>query len=169
MLASIKTFIVFGLLIIASSCASIVSRSRYPVTLDSTPRGASVTITDRHGIQVFSGVTPTMIKLKSSAGFFQNARYSVTITKPGFAAKTVELKATINGWYFGNLLFGGLLGMLIIDPATGAMYRLNTLDINETLQAENSVTATEKTIPPLRIYDINDVPESWKSKMQVIQ
>src|SRR5581483_10745062 len=98
-------FIVAGIFIISSSCASIVSRSRYPITLDSTPRGANVTITDRHGIQVYSGQTPTLVKLKSGAGFFVNARYDITISKPGFASKTIQLKATLNGWYFGNIVF----------------------------------------------------------------
>jgi len=30
----------------------------------------------------------------------------------------------MNGWYFGNLAIGGILGMLVIDPLTGAMYRM---------------------------------------------
>lgn len=38
--------------------------------------------------------------------------------------QTVPLSADISGWYFGNILFGGLIGMLIVDPATGAMWKL---------------------------------------------
>lgn len=30
----------------------------------------------------------------------------------------------MNGWYIGNLLFGGIIGLLIVDPATGAMWTL---------------------------------------------
>ena len=37
----------------------------------------------------------------------------------------------MDGWYIGNILFGGLIGMLIVDPATGAMYNLpDRVDIN---------------------------------------
>jgi hypothetical protein len=36
----------------------------------------------------------------------------------------------VDGWYFGNLLFGGLIGLLIVDPATGAMYKLEPNEIN---------------------------------------
>jgi hypothetical protein len=25
-------------------------------------------------------------------------------------------------WYFGNLVFGGLIGMVIVDPLTGATF-----------------------------------------------
>ncbi len=37
----------------------------------------------------------------------------------------VTFDTKLDGWYFGNLIFGGLLGILIIDPATGAMWRLD--------------------------------------------
>ena len=36
----------------------------------------------------------------------------------------VQIQGKLDGWYFGNLLFGGLIGMVIVDPITGAMYRL---------------------------------------------
>jgi hypothetical protein len=28
----------------------------------------------------------------------------------------------MSGWYCGKLLFGGLIGMLAVDPATGAIW-----------------------------------------------
>jgi len=34
------------------------------------------------------------------------------------------INSSVDGWYFGNILVGGLIGMLIVDPATGAMYNL---------------------------------------------
>ena len=33
--------------------------------------------------------------------------------------------AYLNGWYIGNVVFGGLIGLLIVDPETGAMWRLD--------------------------------------------
>ena len=38
-----------------------------------------------------------------------------------------EFGTNVNGWYFGNLIFGpwALLGMLFIDPYTGVMWKLN--------------------------------------------
>ncbi len=35
------------------------------------------------------------------------------------------LSAGLDGWYIGNILFGGLIGMLIVDPATAAMWKLD--------------------------------------------
>lgn len=163
-----KTLAIAGLISISTSCASIVSKTSYPVTVDSSPRGAEVTITDRRGDLVFGGKTPVLVKLKSGAGFFKNAKYSVKISKEGFTSKTVELRATLNGWYFGNLVFGGLLGLLVVDPLTGAMYKLKQTDVNETLQNDIKTASVTQT-PQLRIYDINEIPESWKRKLVAIK
>ena len=57
----------------------------------------------------------------------------MTFTKNGYDTKTVPEELKLNGRYFGNLLLGGVIGTLIIDPATGAMYKLETEFLNETL------------------------------------
>jgi hypothetical protein len=41
--------------------------------------------------------------------------------------------ATINGWYFGNLAFGEMIGMLVVDPLTGAMDTLKPDHIDQAL------------------------------------
>lgn len=168
MLSLTKTMAIVSLIAISSSCATIVSKSKYPVRIDSTPKGADVTITNHRGEQVFTGQTPTTVTLKSGAGFFKNASYDIKISKNGFTSKTVQLKATLNGWYFGNLVFGGWIGFLIVDPATGAMYKLKQLDVTETLTEAKSTAAVDQT-HQLRIYDINEIPESWKSRLVAIK
>ena len=143
--------------LLTSGCASIVTRSRYPVSIESTPSNATISITNKKGKEVFHGNTPAVVKLKAGAGFFTNAEYQVKFSSQGYSDKMVTITATIDGWYFGNLMLGGILGMLIIDPATGAMWRINTRFINETLNP--SVSFVE---PEIKIYNIDDVPESWK-------
>jgi hypothetical protein len=164
-----KTLVIAGLFMIVSSCATLVSKKSYPVTIDSYPRDARVTITNRRGDQIFKGGTPALIKLKPGSGFFQRAIYEITISKKGYATKTVEIRATLNGWYFGNLFFFGYLGFLIVDPATGAMYRINQLDVNETLEEEDKTAAATQQVPQLKIYDINKIPATWKNKLVAIQ
>src|SRR5213078_4046230 len=131
-----------------SSCASIVSKTSWPVSIDSSPGGVHVSITNKSGKEVFAGKTPLVTKLKSGSGFFSKESYTVVMTCKGFEKRTINLECTVNGWYFGNLLFGGLIGMLIVDPATGAMYRLEKKDIYE-------VFKDDKT-SQLKILDIND-------------
>jgi hypothetical protein len=163
-----KTLIITGIITISSSCASVVSRSGYFVTVDSSPSDAIVTINDRYGHLVFKGETPAHVKLRSGAGFFTGAVYEVIISKKGFATKTVELRSSLNGWYFGNVLLSsfGLIGMLIVDPITGAMFRLNKTAVNETLEPELKTAVAQG--PQLRIYDVNEIPASWKDKLVAI-
>ena len=65
---------------------------------------------------MYAGSTPTTLKLKSSSGFFSKAEYYLNFSLPGYDEKTVTVSSSIEGWYWGNILLGGLLGMLIIDP-----------------------------------------------------
>lgn len=109
---------------VLSGCASIVSKSEYAVAINSRPDQANFTITNRAGQQVHSGVTPASITLKSSSGYFRSETYTITFEKQGYAAHSYVLNSGIDGWYFGNILLGGIIGMLIVDPITGAMYSL---------------------------------------------
>lgn len=55
------------------------------------------------------------------------------MSKPGYLSQETGIEAGLNGWYAGIIVFGGLLGLLIIDPATGAMWRINEDSVNATL------------------------------------
>lgn len=79
----ISTF-VFG-------CASIVSDSSYPVTINSTPSGSQFKITNKKGIHVHSGQTPAIVSLDSGAGYFSSANYSLEITKEGFHSQQQQI------------------------------------------------------------------------------
>ena len=152
-----------------SSCASIVSHSRWPVTLSSAPVGATVSVLDRGGKEVFSGVTPAAVQLKSGAGFFQRAKYTINFTKPGFATKTIPLEADVNGWYFGNLLFGGFIGLIIVDPATGAMYRLSQRDVQAALVETTAFDLNPTSPNGLRIVSLDELPANARALMVRVQ
>lgn len=156
-----RTFQVIGVafaIAALSSCASIVSKSSWPVHVACDPAGATVTITNRAGRQVFKGTTPTLITLKSGAGFFKKESYTVHFEAEGYAAQDVPLECKVNGWYWGNVVFGGLVGWLIVDPATGAMYKLETPAVDARL-AKNSTGSLDQE-RSLKISNINDLPKS---------
>ncbi len=134
-----RTITFLSIVLAFTSCASIVSSGYNHLTVKSEPAGATIQVTNRSGIPVFSGQTPATFLLKSGAGFFESESYKVKLTMDGFAEKTVPVNCTLNGWYLGNIIFGGLIGMLIVDPATGAMYQLETSSIHETLTPDNTV------------------------------
>jgi hypothetical protein len=140
-----------------SSCASIVSKTNWPVSIDSKPEGVHVSITNKRGIEVFSGKTPVLTKLKSGSGYFSKESYTVVMTYKGNEKRTINLECSVNGWYFGNLLIGGLIGMLIVDPATGAMFKLDRNEVYEVFK-ENSTSQ-------LKIFDINNIPLEWKTNL----
>jgi hypothetical protein len=52
---------------------------------------------------------------------------------PGYEPAEVQLKPSLSGWYFGNILFGGLIGMVAVDPNTGAMFNLMPNKVEQTL------------------------------------
>ena len=140
-----------------SSCASIVSKTNWPVSIDSKPEGVHVSITNKRGVEIFTGKTPLVTKLKSGSGFFTKESYTVVMTYNGIEKRTINLECSVNGWYFGNLFVGGLIGMLIVDPATGAMYKLDRKEVYEVFK-ENSTSQ-------LKILDVNNIPLEWKTNL----
>ena len=158
-------FCLFASLIVGSlSCASIVSKSNWPINVRSTPDQADVTITDAEtGTKLFEGKTPTIVTLSSKGGYFKGRYYTVEISKEGFEKKTLEITSPLNGWYVGNLIFGGLIGILIVDPATGAMWTLSPKEINVTLANKIAEAPTDQR--GLSVVDIKDVPNHLRDKM----
>lgn len=159
-----KFISLIGIVFFLSSCASIVSKSQWPLTVNTNPSGAKIEITDGRGFTVFVGNSPATMRLKSGAGFFAKQSYSVKLTLDGYDEKIIPLECTLNGWYVGNILFGGLIGILIVDPSTGAMYRL------ERDYIEESFTKTTSSIDPsLRIININEIPLTMKEHLVAIK
>lgn len=150
-----------------TACASIVGKSNYPVSLRSDPAGAAIVIKNGTGTVVYQGVTPTIVTLTSSAGFFQGENYTVSFTMDGFPERSTVIERNISGWYFGNLLLGGFIGMLIVDPATGAMWTLNT-NVHLKLDDGSRLDHAEKNAAPaqahndnsVRIVMLDDIPQS---------
>ncbi|TCK01848.1 hypothetical protein EV694_0482 [Volucribacter psittacicida] len=139
--------------LLTTGCATIVSKHQYPVSINSNPEGIAYSITNRAGEQIAEGVTPDSIELEAGAGYFKAEQYTIEFKKNAKEIQTITLNASLDGWYFGNIIFGGLLGLLVIDPLTGAMYKLPTeayADFNQ--QA-------------LNILSINDLSDDQKLKL----
>lgn len=136
-----------------TSCATIFGSTKYPVSFNTTPEGAGVTIENHIGQTIFEGTTPATVKLKSSASYMKKAEYKITFTKNGYEQKCIYLTAELNGWYIGNILIGGLPGMLLIDPLSGAMYKI--ADEDRSIHEKLTPVSTELS---LQVHDINNLP-----------
>jgi len=85
------------------------------------------------------------------------------VEKPGYQKGEINITATVNGWYFGNFIFGGLLGLLIIDPITGAMYTLSPKDAEVVLQQDHA--SIQKDQQGLVVILRKDVPVELASRL----
>lgn len=159
----IKSLIAATTIALSTGCASIVSDSSYPVAITSNPAGASFTIANKDGLVIHNGETPATITLKSGAGYFSSASYTLTFSKEGFEDEVVTIKSDLDGWYVGNLLFGGLIGFLIVDPATGAMYKLPESSA-ATLRSATAAAPDSQ----LNVVDIAAVPAELQSELERI-
>jgi hypothetical protein len=104
--------------LLLSSCATIVSGSKQNVKFTSNPSAATIYIDE-----VEVGKTPFEMKLA------RKSEHQVLIKLEGYQTYQTSLTKKLNGWFFGNILIGGLIG-IIIDPITGAMYNLTPKEIN---------------------------------------
>ncbi len=157
---------------VLSGCASIISGSNSPVRIASTPEQADFTITNEDGIKVHSGKTPSTVMLENSAGYFDGERYSIGYSKDGYNPQTAILDSGVNGWYFGNLIFGlsSVLGFLIIDPATGAMFDLpDDSSVSLMKQSQHGALGgtTNKAITPVMNQAVEQAPAPIYQNMPV--
>jgi hypothetical protein len=162
-----KAAITATLLMGLCGCASIVSHSKWPVTFNSNPTGAEITVTDYVGNQQ-KGTTPLKLTLKSGKGFFSAAYYDIEAKMDGYSTAKVRLQADLNGWYWGNFALGGPYGMLFfglwVDPATGAMWKLPpqyTVNLSKTT-ADNSEHRKQ-------MISIDSIPKELLSKIVAIK
>lgn len=154
--------IILLLFIGLSGCASIMGNNKVNVKIDSDVSGANYIIKDNDGVEIKRGVTPDNVLLKTSKGYFSKKHYVITTTKDGYAVENTYLDPELSNWYvLGNLLIGGLVGWVIVDPITGAMYTFP-----DSLIARNGFKLDQKQVPANRIYANQD--KTKPSRLYVI-
>lgn len=113
--------------VLLSGCATIVGDKTQLIKVDSNPSGAAFKVEDEKGNVVSTGTTPQSVMLaKSDGSYFGKKSYRISYEKSDHSPVTLPLKTAVNGWYIGgNILFGGLIGWLLVDPFNGGMYTIN--------------------------------------------
>jgi hypothetical protein len=154
------------LMLCLMGCASIVDGRGRKISVRSEPSDAKVTVFNSKGTELNSQQTPATFLLERSTGYFSGANYRLVIEKPGYVPTEVALKSTIDGWYFGNIIFGGVIGLLIIDPATGAMWTLSPRDVDVALKQHVTNIRAEKggVVVILR----RDVPDELVARLVTV-
>lgn len=129
----LMVFVSVLMMMALSGCASVMHSGLREIPIASQPPGAKVSIYNRKNVLVTSQTTPFVAQLSPRLRFFQGQTYRVVFELEGFAPAEVQLKPKVSAWYFGNLVLGGPVGMLVIDPATGSMFNLVPDKIEQSL------------------------------------
>lgn len=125
-----------------SSCASIIHGPTQSVSFASQPSGAKIWIDGKD-----YGATPKSVDLRRKGRLkgeiSTKKEYSVKVELEGFYPYEVKLQREMDGWFLGNILFGGLIG-IIIDASNGAMYKLNPSQVVAQMGRTTSSNLTEQ-------------------------
>lgn len=111
------------LLLFTQSCGTIMQGSTQQVGISSSPSNASVSING----QSF-GTTPMLVDLK------RKDPQMVKIELDGYMPYETTLTRSTSGWVWGNIVFGGLIG-LVVDATAGGMYKLTPEQINAEMRS----------------------------------
>jgi hypothetical protein len=106
-------------------CATIMHGSSQKIGISSSPAGAKVTVDT-----TAYGNTPLFAKLK------RGDDHIVTIELESFQKVQLTITKSASGWVWGNIIFGGLIG-LAVDAATGGLYDLSPEQLNAELKKQN--------------------------------
>ena len=142
-----------------AGCATIMSGSSGQSQISSTPTGATFTIL-RNGREYHTGRTPQVVDLP------KRGKYSIRMAMEGYEPVEMRMKKGVSGWYIGgNILFGGLIGWLIVDPATGAMFTLPDVDIKLVPKANTAALAHPAGDGGLMLLSLGDIPPELRGRL----
>lgn len=115
-------FLSIGLFVLVfSGCATITKSPDQTVTVNTRPAGAECSLV-REG-QVIAVIRPTPGSINVQK---DKDPISVTCKKPGFLDSIGEMSSEFEAMTFGNIIFGGLIGVGV-DAISGAMHEYPTL------------------------------------------
>lgn len=130
----INLFIVLIVAVLLNSCATIINGTSQQVNITSTPIEAKVIIDGEE-----LGKTPFIADLK------RKDNHIVKIELDGYKTEVITLNGKTSGWFFGNCLFGGVIGMAV-DAITGGMYKLQPEEIKRTMNVDKQQTLNDGTL-----------------------
>jgi len=140
-------------------CATIMTGGTGAADIRTNPTGAKFTIL-RNGEAIHTGVSPQVVQLK------KRGKYSIKIEMEGYDPMEVRIRKGVSAWYIlGNLIFGGLIGYLIVDPLSGAMFTFPESHTSFVLTQKHSKLTSPEVSEGLIILSMKDVPQELRSQL----
>ncbi|MBN9378315.1 MAG: PEGA domain-containing protein [Chlamydiales bacterium] len=99
-------------LTLLSSCATIMHGTRQSVGISSYPSDAHIWVD-----QQYVGKSPLIVDMTRKDNHY------VRLEIDGYQPYEILFTRQLSGWVFGNIVFGGFIG-LAIDAISGGIYRL---------------------------------------------
>ena len=112
MLHPTRTSLTLTLAILLTGCASIMNGTTQGVGVSSSPTKARVIVDNKP-----LGETPLVAELS------RKDNHTIRIELDGYAPFEMALTRKTSGWVWGNIVFGGLVG-LAVDAISGGLYKL---------------------------------------------
>lgn len=105
-------------------CATIMHGTSQGIGIQSKPTGAAVTIDNQE-----YGKTPVVANLS------RKDNHVVHLTLDGYQPFDATIIRSTSGWVWGNILFGGLIG-LAVDAISGGLYKLSPQQVEAELASK---------------------------------
>jgi len=130
------------------ACASIIHGSSQKLNIASEPIGATVSVDNE-----VVGVTPVVAKLR------RKDPHTIVVKLDGYQPFQIKTERHTDGWVWGNIVFGGLLGV-VIDLSNGAAYKLTPKDVAAQLARSNANAKIENGT--LYVFLTRAADSSWQ-------
>src|SRR6266446_4369502 len=99
----------------AGGCATIVKGSTQDISVSTDPAGAACELKTAGKSLGSVSPTPGTLQVKKGGGDIE-----VVCKKAGYAEASGIVSSSLQGWTFGNILLGGVIGV-VIDAGSGAI------------------------------------------------
>jgi len=103
--------------VLTSGCATLTKGTSQTVTVDTDPSGATCTLTRDAKPVAIVNPTPGSVPVEKAHGTI-----AIACKKQGYLEAAGNLASEFQAMTFGNILFGGLVGV-VVDAASGAMHQ----------------------------------------------
>ncbi|SRR5579885_665601 len=127
-----------------SGCATITGGTGpQKIKVASNPPGATVIVDGQP-----CGMTPATLNLD------RKVEHRIELEKDGYMLAEADLKPKINPWIFGNVVVGGLIGV-VVDLATDSERRLSPSKVDVQLSPAGAYTSASPVPSPVQDPDRN--------------
>lgn len=147
--------------LLLSSCATTVHGSRQRISVTTSPVvWTQVTVLEPSGRVYSTCHTPCHLDLE------RNQEYTVRFEKYGYEPVEIRILRKVSDWVGGNLVTGAVAG-LIVDYASGSIYKLTPDQIQVTMSKTNPSSAEIEVLDGILTLDAGELTTAQRERWRV--